>query len=77
MILLNRDLEEERAVEIAVRDGDTVTSALGVAPQDIWVDTLKVAGEVKAISFEQVGARVRLTLPAHSLTAIAFERTSP
>ena len=51
--------------------------APGVAPQDIWVDTLEVVGELKAISFEQVGARVRLTLPAHSLTAIAFERTSP
>jgi len=77
VILLNRDLEEERAVEVAVRDGDTVTSARGVAPQDIWVDTLEVAGEVKAISFEQVGARVRVMLPAHSLTALAFERTSP
>jgi hypothetical protein len=75
VILLNRDLEQERTVEIVVGGGDSVASARGIAPHDVWIDTLEVAGEVKAIPFEQAGSRVRLTLPPHSLTALAVERT--
>lgn len=76
VILLNRDLEREQAVQIVVGGGDQVTSARGVAPQDLWIDTLEVAGEVQSIPFEQSGTRVRLTLPPHSLTAVAIERST-
>lgn len=76
VILLNRDLEQERTVEVVVGDGDAVASVRGVAPEDIWIDTLEVAGELKQIAFEQAGERVRLTLPPHSLTAIAIERSA-
>jgi hypothetical protein len=76
VILLNRDLEQDRAVELVLRDGDAVATVRGVAPQDLWIDTLEVAGEVTSIPFERVGERVRLTLPPHSLTAVAVERSS-
>jgi hypothetical protein len=77
VILLNRDLENVQSVDLLLRDGDKVQSARGVAPEDVWVDTLEVEGELKAVTFEQEGARVRLTLPPHSLTAVDVDRSSP
>jgi hypothetical protein len=74
VILLNRDLEQERELEIILQNGETAVTVRGVAPQDLWADTLEVAGEVKPIPFEQVGTRLRMTLPAHSLTAVSVER---
>lgn len=74
VILLNRDLESAQATEVVLQDGESVSTALAVAPNDLWIDTLEVAGEVQPIAFDQVGARVRLMLPPHSLTAIAIER---
>ena len=76
VVLLNRDLEQAQSVELVLRDGDTVAAVRSVAPKDLWADTLEIAGEVKSVSFEQIGTSARLTLPPHSFTAVAVERTS-
>jgi len=75
VILLNRDLERERLTEIMLGDGDVVATVQAIAPQDVWIDTLEVAGEVTFVFFEQKGASVRLTLPPHSLVAMAIDRS--
>lgn len=74
VILLNRDLERERVTENIPGDRDTVTTAQTIAPEDIWIDTLEVAGEVRSLPLEQDGSRIRLTLPPDSLTALALDR---
>ncbi len=74
VMLLNRDLEDAQTVEIVVREGDRVAGVRGVAPDDVWIDTLEFAAEVVSVPFEQTGERVRVTLPPHSFTAIAVER---
>ncbi len=74
VMLLNRDLASEHTVSLAFPDGWSVRSATRVAPAELWRDVDEVPLAVEDAAFEAHGARVSLTLPPHSFTAMQLER---
>ena len=74
VLLLNRDLNETRRVELALQAGERVVNARSIAPEEIWIDTLTETAEIASIRYVQVGARVSIELPPHSFTAVSIVR---
>ncbi|MCA9695749.1 MAG: hypothetical protein KC636_39595, partial [Myxococcales bacterium] len=73
LVALHRDFEEEAPLTFDLPAGWAVAEVSAYAPPRLEHDVV-VDGPValQALSWEQVGGRVALTLPPHSLTAVAL-----